>query len=346
MKNTLETRLGIFFALALVVAVVILEMIGGADFFHGGYLVSANFKNVQELKKGDLVKMAGVEIGRVDKVELQNDPNGVAVAKVTMTVNGNYEIKTDSKAFIKFTGLMGQNYVSIEGGSPRASKVVKAKGQAVPLESGEQPDLSALMAKMENVATGIEGLTKSFSSDNLSTLLGPLTDFIKQSAPELRAMIVNLRVVSDNMATGKGTVGKLLTDDAFYVAALGAATNLQSASTDLKGLMTNANHALGQIDGMVGQARGIIDQINSGQGTVGKLVKDDKLYNETTVAVTNFREILEKMNRGQGSVGKLINNDDFYRNAKLSLQKLDKAMEGLEDQGPLSVIGIAVNSLF
>ena len=159
-------------------------------------------------------------------------------------------------------------------------------------------------------------------------------------------MIVNLRIVSDNMATGKGTVGKLLTDDAFYVAALGAATNLQSASTDLKGLMTNANHALGQIDDMVGQARGIIDQINSGQGTVGKLVKDDKLYNETTVAVANFREILEKMNRGQGSVGKLINNDDFYRNAKLSLQKLDKAMEGLEDQGPLSVLGIVVNNLF
>src|SRR5207245_8450796 len=114
MKNTLETRLGIFFALALVVAVVILEMIGGADFFKGGYLISANFKNVQELKKGDLVKMAGVEIGRVDKVELKTDPNGVAVAKVTMKINGDYEIKTDSKALIKFTGLMGQNYVSIE----------------------------------------------------------------------------------------------------------------------------------------------------------------------------------------------------------------------------------------
>ena len=52
------------------------------------------------------------------------------------------------------------------------------------------------------------------------------------------------------------------------------------------------------------------------------------------------------MNRGQGSVGKLINNDDFYRNAKLSLQKLDKAMEGLEDQGPLSVLGTVVNNLF
>ena len=45
-------------------------------------------------------------------------------------------------------------------------------------------------------------------------------------------------------------------------------------------------------------------------------------------------------------MGKLVNDDEFYRNAKLSLQKLDKATEGLEDQGPLSVLGIAVNSLF
>jgi phospholipid/cholesterol/gamma-HCH transport system substrate-binding protein len=52
------------------------------------------------------------------------------------------------------------------------------------------------------------------------------------------------------------------------------------------------------------------------------------------------------MNRGEGSVGKLINDDSLFKNAKLSLQKLEKATEGLEDQGPLSVLGIAVNSLF
>ena len=62
--------------------------------------------------------------------------------------------------------------------------------------------------------------------------------------------------------------------------------------------------------------------------------------------MANLREILEKMNRGQGTVGKLINEDSFYKNAKLTLQKLEKATEGLEDQGPLSILGIAVNSLF
>src|SRR3954465_1404020 len=334
MKNTLETRLGIFFALALVVAVVILEMIGGTNLFQRGYEITANFKNAQELKKGDLVKMAGVEVGRVDRIELVN-ANGVPVARVTMKIKGDYEIKTDSKAIIKFTGLMGQNFVAIEGGSPRAAKV--APGSA--LESAEQPDLSSLMLKLENVATGVEGLTKSFSTDNISTLLGPLTDFIKQSAPELRAMIANFRQVSDNLAQGKGTVGKLITEDTLYTATLGAVTNLQSASTDLKGLMNNANSSLADV-------RGLIQQVNSGQGTLGKLVKDEKLYSEFTVAASNLREILEKMNRGQGTVGKLINEDEFYKNAKLSLQKLDKATEGLEDQGPLSVLGIIVNNLF
>ena len=65
MKNTLETRLGLFFALALVAGVVLLEMIGTPDFFKSGYVVKANFNTIQELKVGDPIKMAGVEIGRV-----------------------------------------------------------------------------------------------------------------------------------------------------------------------------------------------------------------------------------------------------------------------------------------
>ncbi len=61
--------------------------------------------------------------------------------------------------------------------------------------------------------------------------------------------------------------------------------------------------------------------------------------------MTNLREISEKINHGQGTVGKLVNDESFYKNAKLTLQKLDKATEGLEDQGPLTVLGIIINNL-
>lgn len=329
MKNTLETRLGIFFALALVVAVLILEMVGAMDWFKGGYQINASFKTAQELKRGDFVKMAGVEIGRVENVELENGR-----AKITMKIQSRFEIKTDAKAIIKFTGLMGQNFVSIEGGSSAAPAI-----QSGSLDTIEQPDLSVLMAKLEGVAGGIENLTKSFSTDNMSTLLGPLTDFVKQNSAPLTAVIGNMRVVSDNIAQGRGTVGKLIMDESLYVAAYGAVTNIQAASGDIKNLT-------GQADAMISQVRGLIDGINSGKGTLGKLTKDEALYVETTSAMTNLREILQKMNQGQGTVGKLINDDSFLKNAKLSLQKLDKATDGLEDQGPLSVLGLAIGSLF
>jgi phospholipid/cholesterol/gamma-HCH transport system substrate-binding protein len=330
MKNTLETRLGIFFALALIVAVLILEMIGAADFFRGGYKITASFKNAQELKKGDLVKTAGVEIGRVEHIDLEGGR-----AKVTMKIQARYAIRTDAKATIKFVGLMGQYFVSIEGGSSGAPRA--QSGFAIQTE--EQPDLSELMSKLEGVASGIENLTKSFSTDNLSTLLGPLTDFVKQNSGPLTAMIGNMRTVSDNIVSGKGSIGKLVNDDALYNAAYSTVTNLQLATGDIKSLT-------GQAESMVNQVRDLVDQINSGKGTLGKLTKDEALYNESARAMANLREVLEKMNKGQGSVGKLINDDSFLRNARLSLQKLDKATDSLEDQGPLSVLGLVIGSLF
>lgn len=333
MKNTLETRLGIFFALALVVAVVILELIGAADFFKSGYQVSALFRNAQELKKGDLVKLAGVEIGRVETIELTNN-----LAQVTMKIKGKYRIRTDSKAAVKFTGLMGQNFVSIDGGSANAPLIESGKPPQT-LETTEQPDLSAIMTKLDDVASGVEELTKSFSPEKFSSLLGPITDFMKQNTNNLSTILYNTRLVTDQIAQGKGTMGKLINDDALYNSALSTVSSLQVAAGEARSLITDAHGAIGQV-------RSIIDQVNAGQGTLGMLTKDPALYKEATATLTNAREILEKINRGQGSVGKLINDESFLKNAKMSLQKLDKATEGLEDQGPLSVMGILINNLF
>ena len=55
--------------------------------------------------------------------------------------------------------------------------------------------------------------------------------------------------------------------------------------------------------------------------------------------MTNLNQILLKVNQGQGTVGKLVNDQEFYKNAKLTLQKMDKMADSLEDQGPLSVVG-------
>src|ERR1041385_7127822 len=117
MKNSLETRLGIFVALAVIAAVVVIEMLGGPEHFMRGYHLSALFNNVQELKAGDRVKMAGVEVGRVEKIQIAGNK-----VRVTLKLRRDAEVRTDSKATIKFTGLMGQNFVSLDFGTPDAPK--------------------------------------------------------------------------------------------------------------------------------------------------------------------------------------------------------------------------------
>jgi phospholipid/cholesterol/gamma-HCH transport system substrate-binding protein len=163
-------------------------------------------------------------------------------------------------------------------------------------------------------------------------LLGPFTDFLKANRVPLTTSIANLQVLSTQIAQGKGTVGRLINDDTLYKAAYSSVTNLDDVASQIKVTVADARKAL--------------DQINAGQGTVGKLLHDETLYKETTTSMTNLKEILQKINQGQGSVGKLVNDHEFYNNAKLTLQKLDQATEGLEDQGPLSVLGTAVGKLF
>ncbi|MHB8521986.1 MAG: MlaD family protein [Limisphaerales bacterium] len=323
MKDTLETRLGIFFALALVAAVVIMEMIGGFGYFKGGFHVGARFSGVQELKVGDPVKMAGVPVGRVDEIKL-----GTNNVEVFMKLNRGTPVRTDSKAVIKFLGLMGQNYVAIDFGSPKAPVITDGNF----IEAAEVPDLNTVMTKLDDVAAGIANVTKSFSGDKFTELLGPFTDFMKENRDRFGAILGNVQFITKQIAEGQGTVGKLVKDDTLYNSALGAVTNLNGTAAEIRDV--------------VQQARATVNQINGGQGTVGKLIKDEKLYRETTTAMANLREILEKINRGQGSVGKLVNDESLFKNVKLTLQKVDKATEGLEDQGPLSVLGIAVNNLF
>lgn len=322
MKTSLESKLGFFVVLAVIAAFVIVEMLGGPEHFMRGYRLYAMFNDVQELKVGDRVKMAGVEVGRVEKIELEDSK-----ARVTLKMRTDAEVKTDSIATVKFTGLMGQNFVSVSFGSPNAPRAT----EGTELSTKEQPDLSVIMAKIDDVAGGVQNLTKSFSGLKLDELLGPFIDFMKDNRQPLTATISNINSVTFQISQGRGTIGKLIYDQTLYDSALDTVTNLQSTLADARSA--------------VADARNILNQVNAGQGTAGKLIKDPKLYDETTASMTNLKEILQKINQGQGSVGKLVNDQEFYKNAKMTLQKLDKATDGLEDQGPLSVLGIAVNSL-
>ncbi len=320
MKNSLETKLGIFVVLVVLAAWAIMETLGGLQMFQGGYRLNALFSTAQDLKVGDNVKMAGVVIGRVEGITLTNQS-----VEVAMKIHPGVVVRTDSKASVRFTGLMGQNFVSVSFGSIEAPKVT----EGTVLQTEEQPDLNAVMVKLNDAADGIKRFGEAFSGDKISNLVGPLVDFVKQNSGNIGSAITNIDNITGQIASGQGTVGRLIYKDDLYNSALGTVTNLQDTLTEARSAITGV--------------QSIVTGITNGQGTVGKLVTDDTLYNATTASMTNLNQILLKVNRGQGTIGKLVNDQEFYTNAKVTLQKVDKAADSLEDQGPLTVIGIMAN---
>jgi phospholipid/cholesterol/gamma-HCH transport system substrate-binding protein len=327
-QTPLEYYLGLFFVGALVVGAIILHLLGGIDLLRHGLRVNARFADVLELKPGDPVKMAGKQIGRVDAIELAD---GRLLVRMRI-LDPKAVVRTDTQATIKFSGLLGQNFVSLDFGS--------AKGQPITIPDQEietvpQPDVSSLLAHIDGVAKDLEKISGNFTDLKLDEVVFSINDFIKVSRPHILGIVSNVHLATDRINSGAGTVGRLIHDDSptnLYNSALTTITNINTTANDVQRFLT--------------QAQAAIDDVRAGRGTLGQLVTNQLLYAELTEAATNLKEVLQKVNRGQGAVGKLVNDDALINDAKLTLQKLDKATESLEDQGPLTVIGILANPLF
>ena len=156
MRNSLETRLGIFFALVVIAAFLLLELGGGTRWFRSTHSLTATFKSIQDLKVGDAVRLGGVPVGLVSHIDLDGDK-----VRVTLRVDDSAQIHTDSVAMIRFTGLMGQNFVAVDFGSLKAPLA----SENTLLQTREQPDLSVLMEKLQGVADGVQTMTKSFTGE-------------------------------------------------------------------------------------------------------------------------------------------------------------------------------------
>lgn len=163
MKNSLETRLGLFVALIVIAAIVIIQMLGGLEVLKKSKVYRAQFSSARELKVGDRVKMAGVEIGKVKDIKL-NDGR----VDVYLKIDEGTPVKTDSVASIQFAGLMGQSFVSISFGQPNSRELDNTQL----ISSTEQADLNQLFQSSSagSVAESWQLQTTRLTSDSSPSL--------------------------------------------------------------------------------------------------------------------------------------------------------------------------------
>ena len=131
---------------------------------------------------------------------------------------------------------------------------------------------------------------------------------------------------------GHGTIGKLLADETLYDKILSIADEGQKLSVSLNNHDSTVGRLLHDDDcirtsAAASRASTSMDNVNNGQGTLGKLAQDPALYDDTRATIADVRKILAGIDQGQGTVGKLLKSDDLHDQLKSSMAKLDTLLD-------------------
>ena len=99
--------------------------------------------------------------------------------------------------------------------------------------------------------------------------------------------------------------------------------------TDYEDVMTAANSSLQNMDVLLKRMDRIVAFVESGQGSVGKLIYDPSLYNRVNATVSEFQNVVSEISEGRGSLGKLIADDELYQKANATVDKVNKLIDDL-----------------
>ncbi|MCC5022483.1 MAG: MCE family protein [Candidatus Synoicihabitans palmerolidicus] len=290
------------------------------------YELTARFASIKELKSGDEVRMAGVGVVKATRL------NG-RFAEAQLQISNTIAVPADAVATIAMSGLLGSNYVALTLGNESAPPLEPGNV----MRSEDTPDLNTIVSQVGEIGRKVEQALSQFSgamgdSDSGDGTSGKLNAIVDENRLKIETITSNLEIVTTRLRDGEGTLGKLLSDDSGYTELAAAIEEIRGAATEARTFMTSA--------------QALIDQAKSGEGTIGTLLYDDSIGENIRLTSQNLVELSQKLNQGEGTLGRLINDDSLFIEAQNAVQKVNRAVDGLADQGPITVVGVAANSLF
>jgi len=130
-KSMIELTVGIFMIIGLVSFSYLAITVGGVDWFSDeSYRLKARFNSIAGLKEGATVEIAGVKVGKVEKINLDN---GEYEAIVELSLNKDVKLQEDTIASIRTAGIIGDRYVNIKPGG--SEDIIQAGGTIIETES-------------------------------------------------------------------------------------------------------------------------------------------------------------------------------------------------------------------
>jgi phospholipid/cholesterol/gamma-HCH transport system substrate-binding protein len=293
MKISNETKIGVLTTVTITILILGYSFLSGNDVFSRSNKFYAVYASVDGLTVSKPVLVNGFQIGRVSKMQLR--PDGRTV--VEFKIEPQYNVPVNTRAELISTDLLGGKAISFDYGDSKEfaqdKDTLSANIQGSLAESLQPIQMKAerLISKMDSSLAAInkimnpdfqKNVDRSFSSiaNSLQTLEGTtkkIDALVGSQSDHINGILSNAEATSNNLKTSTSHLN-------------GIATNFEKFSNDLAAV--NIKQALDNVNNATTELQESVNKINSGKGSLGLLINDDKLYSNLTKATASMDSLL------------------------------------------------------
>lgn len=274
-------RLAIFLTVCLLGAFVLLTIF--AEFrFTEGKTYSAVFTNVSNMRKNSLVRIAGVEVGKVQSISVNRD----ATVRVEFTADDSVVLTEGSRAVIRYDNLFGDRYLALEEGTGGVKKL--NPGDTIPA-SRTQPALD-----LDAVIGGFRPLFRALSPEQVNELSGQLLQAFQGQGPTIGSFLDQAAAVTNTLADRDQLIGQVIDNLNVVLGSLGGQSDkldkavtslseligrLSQRKTDISNAVAYTNAAAGSVADLMSQAREPFQKVvHETDRTAGIVVADHEYF--------------------------------------------------------------------
>lgn len=259
--------------------------------------VYTKFEQVYGLTPGNVVNVKGFKIGSVKKMKLLSSDSTF----VTLNIEEGHNIPVGSIAVLRSSGVLGGKYIEIQKSD--ATDMVGDQGTIEGVfeqgmmdsfaEEGERlsNDISASIKGVEQLISGLNKTLDQKNQNNITDIIqnlesstGSLNQLIQEKQGDLSSMITEAKSTLENLDDLSSQNKEKLTS---------LITNLEATSVELETLSSGLNQTTVTLNE-------VLDKINSGEGSLGKMVNDPSLYNNFDSLSVNLNTLIKNINKDPG----------------------------------------------
>lgn len=301
MKISNETKVGLLAVISIALLIIGYSFLKGNDVFSRDNTYHALYNRVDGLTASKPVLVNGYQIGRVSSLDLQPDGR----IRAEFKVKSSYTIPQNTIARISSTDLLGSKAIVFElgdspspatdGGELIAEDVKNILEQVEPIQKKAADIAAVLDSVLSSINNTInEDFQKNFnrslnsianSLNSLEGITGQLNTLVGREKGRISDILANVESITENFQANNEQINSLLSN-------LNEISD-QVAKANFAETIQSANKAMGDF-------QQVVDRIENGEGSIGLLLKDEKLYENLKSASENLDALLIDMKERPG----------------------------------------------